>query len=99
MKNPRFLLIVATDVESEMEEEFNEWYEKEHIPELLEIPGVLGAHRYISMNGTPKYFTIYEHENEHVREKEEYKNVLNTAWAKRIRAHLINFKKVFLKRI
>jgi hypothetical protein len=51
------------------------------------------------MNGTPKYFTIYEHENEHVREKEEYKNVLNTAWAKRIRAHLINFKKVFLKRI
>ena len=99
MKNSKFLLIVATDVESEMEEEFNEWYEKEHLPGLLTVPGVLGAQRYVSTSGSPKYITIYEHENEYVREKEEYKRILNTDWANKIRPHLINFKRTFLRRM
>lgn len=84
---------------STMEEEFNEWYEKEHIPELLKVPGVLRAERYLSTNGSPKYFTIYEHEDEHVQEKEEYKKVLNTEWTKRIRPHLMNLRRFFLKQI
>lgn len=99
MKNSKFLLIVATDVDDEIEEEFNQWYEKEHLPELLKVPGVLGAKRYISMSGTPKYTTIYEHENEYVREKEEYKRILNTDWAKKIRPHLVNFKRSFLRKM
>jgi hypothetical protein len=98
MTNPRFMLIVATDVAGEMEEEFNKWYDNEHIPGLLKVPGVLNAQRYISVNGSPKYFAIYEHENEYVQEKEEYKKILNTDWTKRIRPHLKHFKRFFLKR-
>lgn len=97
MEKPRFVLIVATDVESEMEEEFNEWYDKEHIPGLLKVQGVLSAQRYVSLSGSPKYFTIYEHENEHVQEKEEYKEMLNTEWTKKIRPHLRNFNRFFLQ--
>lgn len=96
---PKILLIVATDVESEMKEEFNEWYDSEHISALLKVPGVLKAQRYISLSGNPKYFAIYEHESELVQEKEEYKRILNTDWTKRIRPHLINFNRYFLKKI
>jgi vacuolar-type H+-ATPase subunit F/Vma7 len=41
----RILLIVQTDIESEMEEEFTRWYDEEHIPRLLNVPGVIMARR------------------------------------------------------
>ena len=37
------LLMVYCDVAAEHEEEFNHWYNEEHIPERLAIPGVLNA--------------------------------------------------------
>ena len=37
------LLMVYTDVPDDVEEEFNRWYDEEHIPERLAIPGVLSA--------------------------------------------------------
>ncbi len=40
------LLMVYCDVAAEHEEEFNHWYNEEHIPERLAIPGVLNAARY-----------------------------------------------------
>jgi hypothetical protein len=99
MGNSKFLLIVATDVQKEMEEEFNQWYDKEHIPGLLKVPGVLRAERYVSTSGSPKYFAIYEHEDESVQESEDYKKMVNTEWTKKIKPHLINFHRFFLKRI
>ena len=43
------LLIVRTDVAPEMEEEFNRWYNEEHIPLLLRVPGVLWAKRAVNV--------------------------------------------------
>jgi len=43
------LLMVYTDVAAEVEEEFNRWYNVEHIPERLSIPGVLNAARYVAV--------------------------------------------------
>ena len=36
----RIVLVVLTDVVPEMEEQFNRWYNEEHIPRLLQVPGV-----------------------------------------------------------
>ena len=36
------LLLVYSDVAPENDEEYNRWYNEEHIPERLSIPGVLG---------------------------------------------------------
>ena len=99
MVDSNCILIVATGVQSEMEMEFNEWYNKEHIPGLLKVPGVLRAGRYVSINGSPKYFAIYEHENEFVREREDYKSRVNTEWTKKIRPHLVNSHRFLLKKI
>ena len=40
------LLIVTTNPPADMEEEFNVWYDREHVPERLAVPGFERAQRY-----------------------------------------------------
>jgi hypothetical protein len=54
------LLMVYSDVAAEHDAEFNRWYNEEHIPERLSIPGVLNAARYQAVAGGPKYLACYE---------------------------------------
>ena len=63
VENKRILLIVQTDVAPEMEEEFNRWYDEEHIPRLLGVPGVIMAKRGLNTGNGQKYIAIYEHLN------------------------------------
>ena len=84
-------LIVRTDVAPEMEDEFNRWYNKEHIPLLLKVPGVLWAKRGMNTGEGQKYIAVYEHESGEVQKSPAYQDVLKTDWARRIRPHLRNF--------
>ncbi len=84
-------LIVRTDVSPEMEEEFDRWYNEEHIPLLLKVPGVLWAKRGKNTGEGQKYIAIYEHETADVQKTEAYRRALETEWAKKIRPHLRNF--------
>ena len=59
-KKGRGLLMVFADVPAEVEDEFNRWYDEEHIPERLSIPGVLDVARYVAVRGGPKYLACYE---------------------------------------
>jgi hypothetical protein len=54
------LLMVYCDVAAEHEDEFNRWYNEEHIPERLAIAGVLDAARYKAVEGGPTYLACYE---------------------------------------
>jgi hypothetical protein len=60
------LLMIWTDVDPEHETEFNRWYDQEHIPHLLRVPGFLGAGRYVAVTGGPRYLAMYELEDPHV---------------------------------
>ena len=40
------LLMVWCEVPDEIEDEFNRWYNEEHIEERLSVPGILSAARY-----------------------------------------------------
>ncbi|MGH7088890.1 MAG: hypothetical protein ACREFQ_08315, partial [Stellaceae bacterium] len=60
------LLMVWADIDAEFETEFNSWYDREHIPRLLEVPGFLSAGRYSALKGAPKYLAIYELEDANV---------------------------------
>jgi len=40
------LLMVWADVPANREDEFNRWYNEEHVPERLAVPGFLSAARY-----------------------------------------------------
>ncbi len=66
------LLIVRIDVEPEMEEELNRWYEEEPIPTLPNVPRVLWAKRAINTGKGPKYIAVFEHENTDGQHREAY---------------------------
>jgi GrpB-like predicted nucleotidyltransferase (UPF0157 family) len=87
------LLIVRTDVSPEMEEEFNRWYDEEHIPRLLRVPGVLWAKRGVNAGKGQKYIAVYEHESAEVQKTAAYRDALETDWTHKIRPHLRNFER------
>jgi hypothetical protein len=69
----RSILFVLTDHEDGAEEAFNDWYDKQHLQEVLEIPGFVGAQRYraASVSGFPegsqvpnRYLATYEIEGD-----------------------------------
>ena len=101
---PRSITIVMASIPPEKEEEFNRWYNEEHVTGLLKVPGVLSARRYIEAPGqgdygklgigelikAPKYATLYEHANINVQNSEAFKKVRYSAWSDRIRPHMKN---------
>jgi hypothetical protein len=55
-----WMYIVHTDIPDHIIGEYNEWYDKEHLPRCVNIPGVLRARRYTSTAANPRYLTAYE---------------------------------------
>lgn len=66
------LLMVWTDIDAGHEAEFNRWYDEEHLPRLLEVPGFLSAGRYMALKGGPKYLAVYELEDHNVLRSAAY---------------------------
>lgn len=85
------LLMVYSDVPAELDEEYNRWYNEEHLDQLLSIPGVLSAARYEAVSGGPKYLASYELASADVCESEAWKQVVNnpTEWSKRMSPRVI----------
>jgi hypothetical protein len=79
------LLMVWADIPAAKEEEFNRWYNEEHLAERLSIPGFLSGARYEAVKGGPKHLACYELESSAVLESEAYKRVQAhpTEWTKR----------------
>ncbi|MGH8617835.1 MAG: hypothetical protein ACREUW_09090 [Burkholderiales bacterium] len=57
---------------AELEAEFNDWYETEHIPVRLALPGFSGATRYLGIDGERNYLAIYEISDLKVLDTPEY---------------------------
>lgn len=59
------VLIVLADAVAGRESEFNDWYDRVHLPEILELSSFVGARRY-RLNPRPEvtlshgFLTIYE---------------------------------------
>ena len=68
------IMVVMMEVDPEHEEEFNRWYDEEHLPERLEIPGYVSARRFKleEGNGVLKYLCIWELEDGSPLQSEEY---------------------------
>jgi hypothetical protein len=80
------IFLVFADVPADMEDDFHKWYNEEHIPELLAIPGFLSAARYEAVQGGPRYLAAYELASPEVRDSVEYKEYASrpSEWTQRI---------------
>jgi hypothetical protein len=86
-KDAAAILLVAMNVASEHEAEFNEWYNTEHIPALGNVRGTLSARRYRGTGATQRYAALYHLASPEVPYSSEWKAAANTSWTERLRPH------------
>jgi hypothetical protein len=80
---------VQMNVNTDHEEDFNKWYDTEHIPLLKKVPGVRTIWRGLNLGEKgQKYATVYFQESITVQQREDYKNASNTEWIKSLIPHL-----------
>jgi hypothetical protein len=87
---PEGLLYVEVDCPPELENEFHAWYNLEHVPERLKIPGFVSGRRYAALEGAPRWLAVYALTSMAVVESPEYRKwlggPLQTAWTTRMLA-------------
>ncbi len=77
------LLLNAMNIAPAFEAEFNEWYDKEHIPALGAVPGVLCARRFRG-SGNRQYVALYHLAAPEVVESAEWKQARQSEWTSRL---------------
>src|SRR5690606_12618251 len=53
------ILITSMDIDPQFEDEFNIWYDREHLAERVAIDGFVEARRWVADQAQPKYFATY----------------------------------------
>jgi hypothetical protein len=80
-------LLVTMDPPPDVEEEFNDWYDTEHVPDRLGIDGFESGRRFVCVSGWPRYLALYDLREIGVLESEAYRKLSwgsFTPWTKRI---------------
>ena len=88
-----WLYIVHTDIPDDIVEEYNEWYDKEHLPRLVTVPGVIRARRYAATSGSPRYLTAYELTDRDAFESPEGLQARKTPWTAKMRSLFFNTRR------
>ena len=94
----RGLLLTMTEPPPGMEEEFNAWYDSEHMPERLSIPGFRSAQRWVAdcKPGEGKYLATYELESLAVLGSPSYLSFFEkpTPWSQRCLGKAVVFRAI-----
>ncbi|MGE4111712.1 MAG: hypothetical protein AB7E73_13515 [Burkholderiales bacterium] len=94
-----WMYIVHTDIPDHIVDEYNAWYDSEHLPRCAGIPGVLRARRYMAAGnapgntGGPKYLTAYEMTGPDVWESPAALQARKTPWTEKMRSLFSNTRR------
>ena len=81
------LLIAAMNFSDVAEDEFHDWYDTEHIPERLAVPGFINAHRWIGIDNPKVSVATYDLDEVGVLHSPPYQAVggaNGSPWTKRV---------------
>jgi hypothetical protein len=80
------IFLVYTDIDPQHEEEFNAWYNTEHLGDLLKLPGFLDAARYVAVKGGPRHLAAYELASADALKSPEFQQYRGnpTPWSRRM---------------
>jgi hypothetical protein len=89
-----WLYIVHTDIPPDIVDDYNSWYDEEHLPRLVGVPGIVRARRYIA-NGTlsPRYLTAYNLSIRDAFESPAGLKARKTPWTERMRSLFQNTRR------
>lgn len=91
------LLMVAMEPPAALEDEFNDWYDTEHLPQRLALPGFVAASRWVCIEGWPRWLAIYDLASETAVQSDAYRRVSgahSTPWSRRILPRTIGRSRV-----
>jgi hypothetical protein len=81
------ILVAAMNFSDVVENEFHDWYDTEHVPERLRVPGFLNAERWIGAADPKVSLALYDLDNVDVLHSPGYLAVggaNGTPWTKRV---------------
>src|SRR5436190_4425099 len=93
------MLVVFTEVKPRHERDLNEWYNREHIDERVNLPGFHRARRYVAVKGSPKYLATYECDSVDDLATPGYLHLLanQTPWSQRVTGRFSHFTRMTLR--
>jgi hypothetical protein len=97
-----WMYIVHTDIPDHIVAEYNAWYDSEHLPRCVGIPGVLRARRYTAAACTsgdtgPKYLTAYEMTGPEIWESPAALQARKTPWTEKMRSLFSNTRRALYR--
>ena len=111
----KYLFTASMDVAPDRETLFNEVYDTEHVPSLMEVPGVVsvarfktqeltmligGERRTVVLDDQPSYSAAYEIESPDVLVTEAWGRAVEAGrWPDQVRPHTTNRRHVLYKLI
>lgn len=93
------MLMTFTEVPAPHEEDFNEWYNREHLDERVGMSGFRRARRYVAVRADPKYFATYETKTVADLAAPDYLKLLanQTPWSQRVMKRFSKFHRLTLR--
>jgi len=89
----RYHYSVEMSIPAELEDEFNRWYEEEHLADMLAYPGVVAVRRYRRLGVPARYLAVYEIEVPDVVLSAAYRDREVSEWTKRLAPHWIDIER------
>jgi hypothetical protein len=87
------MLLTSMDIDpADDEDDFNRWYDREHLEERVAIEGFIEARRYVARTGSPKYLCLYSTQTIDALDSPAYRARLGqpTDWSKTTMAKFKN---------
>lgn len=91
--------VVETDATPQAEDDFNQWYDTEHLPGLAAVPGVQWAERFHSSAKSPLYHASYDLHSLDTFGSPAWLAVRATAWSDRVRPEFRNTRRTMFAHI
>jgi hypothetical protein len=113
--NSKYLFIASMDVDPEKESLFNEVYDQEHVPSLMEVPGVVaiarfkmqdlemsigGERKVMKFDNEPKFHAMYEIESPEVLVSDAWGKAVELGrWPEQVRPYTRNRRHILSQRL
>jgi len=99
-----YIYLVQMDIPTELEDEFNRVYDTEHVPNILQAPGVHGCSRYrlesTNAPGMARYAAVYDIDSPDVPSSAGWlAESEKGAWPTKIRPHTTNRSHSIFRRL
>lgn len=87
-----------TDIPADVEAEFNQWFDEEHLPALAGLDGTVHARRYRT-DGAPRYLASYDLRTRDTQGSPAWRAAIDTPWRDRMHPRFVDPRRVMFQRL